>query len=284
MTFVAGAPAAANSTITASPTTLTADGVSPTTLTVTVKDALGNPVAGTAVTLSASGSSNFGSASGATNASGVFTTTLTSTLAQTETITATEGSAQETTNVTFVAGAPKSATSSITASPGSVTADGVSDTTLAVTVKDALGNPVAGTAVSLSASGSDNTFGSVSGTTNASGVFTTTLASTLAQSETVTATEGSAQETTTVTFAAGSPSATTSTITANPSTQTADGSATTTLTVTVEDAYGNALAGTAVTLSANGTDNTFGSVSGTTNASGVFTTTLASNFWRRRRP
>jgi hypothetical protein len=32
-------------------------------------------------------------------------------------------------------------------------------------------------------------------TTNASGVFTTTLASTLAQSETVTATEGSVQET-----------------------------------------------------------------------------------------
>jgi hypothetical protein len=41
--------------------------------------------------------------SGVTNASGVFTTTLASTLAQTETVTATEGSVQENTSVTFVA-------------------------------------------------------------------------------------------------------------------------------------------------------------------------------------
>jgi Bacterial Ig-like domain (group 1) len=53
--------------------------------------------------------------------------------------------------------------------PATVTANGTSATTLAVTVDDANGNPVAGTAVTLSASGSGNTFGSVSGTTNASG-------------------------------------------------------------------------------------------------------------------
>ena len=38
--------------------------------------------------------------------------------------------------------------------------------------------------------------------TNAEGVFTTTLASTLAQTETITASEGGVQETTSVTFAA----------------------------------------------------------------------------------
>ena len=277
VTFVAGPPAAADSTITASPTSLTADGVSATTLTVKVEDAQGNPVGGSAVTLSANGSDNaFGTTSGTTNANGVFATTLTSTVAQTETITATEGSAQETTNVTFVAGPPSSAKSTITASPASLRADGTSPTTLTVKVEDAQGNPVAGTAVTLSASGSDNTFGSISATTNANGVFTTTLASTLAQTETVTATEGSAQETTTVIFAAGAPSASTSTITANPTTETANGTAATTLTVTVEDAQGNPVGGSAVTLSASGSDNSFGSISGTTNASGVFTTTLAS--------
>jgi cytoskeletal protein CcmA (bactofilin family) len=201
---VVGPPSATESKITASPTSLTADGVSTTTLTVTARDAQGNPIAGTAVTLSANGSDNtFGpvGGSGTTNASGVFTTTLASTLAQTETITATEGSAQETTTVTFAAGPPSATTSIIAANPTTVRLDGTATTTLTVTVKDAQGNPVGGTAVTLTASGSDNTFLRVGGMTNASGVFTTTLASTLAQTETVTATEGSAQETTTVTFA-----------------------------------------------------------------------------------
>jgi hypothetical protein len=116
------------------------------------------------------------------------------------------------------AGTPSATTSSIVASPSTVAADGTSTTTLTVTVKDATGNALANTAVTLSGSGSNNTFGAVSGTTNASGVFTTTLASTLAQSETITATEGSVQETTAVKFVAGAPSATTSSIVASPST------------------------------------------------------------------
>src|SRR5450631_2064142 len=102
-------------------------------------------------------------------------------------------------------GQPSVQTSMLLASPTPVTANGTNYTTLIVTVEDANGNAVSGSAVTLSASGSDNTFGAISGTTNSSGVFTTTLASTLAQTEIVTATEGSVQETTPVTFAAGSP-------------------------------------------------------------------------------
>jgi hypothetical protein len=197
------APAAATSSIVVSSPTVIANGTSTTTLTVTVKDANGIAVAGTAVTLSGSGSSNnFGATSGTTDANGVFTTTLASTLAQTETITATEGSVHEQTSVTFVAGAPSAATSSLVASSPTVSADGTSTTTLTVTVKDVYGNAVAGTAVTLSASGSSNSFGALSGTTNANGVFTTTLASTLAQTETITATEGSVQEQTSVSFIA----------------------------------------------------------------------------------
>jgi hypothetical protein len=170
-------------------------------LTVKVKDANGNPVPGTAVTLSAGGSGNtFGLASGSTDANGVFTTTLASTVAQTETVSATEGIASETTQVSFAA-VPSASTSTITANPTIVRADGTATTTLTVTVKDAQGNPVAGTAVTLSANGFANSFGSVSGTSDSNGVFTTTLASALAQTETITATEGSAQETTTITFA-----------------------------------------------------------------------------------
>jgi hypothetical protein len=197
----AGPPSASRSTIAASTSGVTANGVATTTLTVTVEDANGNAVAGTAVTLSASGSGNiFGAISGTTDANGVFTTTLASTLAQSETITASEGSVQEQTSVTFVPGAVASTTSSIVSSLPTVMADGHSTTTLTVTVEDANGNAVAGTAVTLSASGSDNIFGSISGTTNANGVFTTTLASTLAQSETITATESGIQEQVSVNF------------------------------------------------------------------------------------
>ncbi len=171
---------------------------------------------------------------------------------------------------------PSSVNSTISASPTSVTANGVADTTLTVTVEDANGVALANTAVTLSASGTGNTFTPISGTTNASGVFTATLASTVAQTEAITATEGSAQETTSVTFVADTASATKSGIVASPTSVTANGVADTTLTVTVEDASGVALANTAVTLSASGTGNTFTPVSGTTNASGVFTATLAS--------
>ena len=87
-----------------------------------------------------------------------------------------------------------------------MTADGTSTTTLTVTVKDAHGIALAGIAVTLSGSGSANSFGAISGTTNASGVFTTTLASTLVQNETITATEGSVHEQTSVSFVAGAPS------------------------------------------------------------------------------
>jgi serralysin len=103
---------------------------------------------------------------------------------------------------TATAASPSAATSSIVASPSTVTADGTSTTTLTVSVKDATGNALANTAVTLSGSGSGNTFGAISGTTNANGVFTTTLASTLAQNETITATEGSVRETTAVKFVA----------------------------------------------------------------------------------
>ncbi len=78
---------------------------------------------------------------------------------------------------------------------------------------------LAGTAVTLSASGSGNTFAAITGITNASGVFTATLASTMAQTETITATEGSAQENTSVIFvaaSAGPPSPPTLSVTSDP--------------------------------------------------------------------
>jgi hypothetical protein len=110
-------PSASTSTIVVSPSTVKADGTSAATVTVTVEDALGNVLPGTAVTLSASGTGNtFGAITGTTDAHGVFTTTLTSTVPQVETITATEGGVHEQTGVDFVTGLE-----SVTASPASGT-------------------------------------------------------------------------------------------------------------------------------------------------------------------
>jgi adhesin/invasin len=277
VTILPGPPSAATSSLVTSKATVAADGTSQTTLTLTLEDAFGNRVAGTAVSLSASGSDNtFGAIAGVTDANGVFTTTLASTLAQTETVTAIEGGVQETATVTF-ATIPSAATSALVASPATVTANGVPQTTLTVTVEDAGGHPLAGTPVSLSANGSDNTFGAINGVTDANGVFTTTLASNLAQTEAVTATEFGVQESAAVTFAAAVPSSVTSTLVASPTTVTADGVSQTTLKVTIEDAGGHPLAGTAVSLLASGSDNAFGAAAGVTDANGVFTTTLASD-------
>ena len=62
--------------------------------------------------------------------------------------------------MTFNPGAPSATTSTLVASPGSVTADGVSTTTLTVTVEDAHGNLVPNAAVTLSSSGTGDVFGS----------------------------------------------------------------------------------------------------------------------------
>ena len=193
----------------------------------------------------------------------MFTTTLASTLAQTETVTASEGGVQETTSVTFRGRRAVGCDLDPGGQPrfGGGKRDGDHDA-------DGDGGGCQGQ--SAGQHGGDavglrrrtTAFGSISGVTNAEGVFTTTLASTLAQTETITASEGGVQETTSVSFVAGGPSAATSTLVASPGSVAANGTATTTLTVTVEDAKGNLLANTAVTLSASGADNSFGSISG----------------------
>lgn len=86
--ITAGSPSGSQSSVQASPATITAGGS--TDVTVTAEDAAGNPVSGASVSLSvAPGPGNFGSASLTTNSSGVATTTFTSTATGTQTIEAT---------------------------------------------------------------------------------------------------------------------------------------------------------------------------------------------------
>ncbi len=111
------------------------------------------------------------------------------------------GAAAESVLFDVTLGDLSSGTSTFLATPAnSVVADGVATSTLTLTAKDTGGNVLAGQAVALTVSGSGNTLGATSGTTDSSGVFTTTLSSTVAEAKTVTATVGGASLLTSVNF------------------------------------------------------------------------------------
>ncbi len=299
VSFVAGPASAAQSSLSASPSTAGLGGSI--TLLIALADAQGNPIAGQAFTLSADGTNNTFSASGATSgstlaattsATGIFIAQLSSSKAQSETISLTlagGGGPLLTSSVTF-SNTTLVLALSLSASPTQITADGATTTTLTAKVVDQNGSGVSNKTVSLSASGSGNTFthalssgSTVSGTTAADGTFIATLSSTHAATEVVTATQGALSASTAVTFIAGAPSVPNSTLTATPS-SVGVGSASA-LIVLLVDAKGNPVGGQSFTLSASGTGNTFsapgmtsgGALTGTTDARGIFLAQLTSS-------
>jgi hypothetical protein len=97
-------PASAQlSTFVAMPSAAPADGVTPSTLTLTLRDALGNPIAGKEVSMNVSGSSNaWEAAANATDATGVLVAQLRSTVAEPKIVTASVLGIELRTTVTFV--------------------------------------------------------------------------------------------------------------------------------------------------------------------------------------
>jgi adhesin/invasin len=175
--YVPGPVSAGKSTITRSPASITADGVSTSTITVRARDASGIPIAtgGANVTLQTS----LGSVSSATdNGDGSYAATLTSgTTAGSAKVTgAINGTPMTaTTAVTLTAGPPSAATTTINRSPSKIAADGVSTSTITVRANDQYGNVLktGGATVTL-----DTTAGSLSSVTdNGNGSYTATLTS-----------------------------------------------------------------------------------------------------------
>jgi len=86
-----GVVSAAQSTVLASPASVAANGASSSTITVTLKDAYNNPVAGKTVTLAKNGgSSTISAASGPSNAGGIVTFSVTDLVAESTVYTATD--------------------------------------------------------------------------------------------------------------------------------------------------------------------------------------------------
>ncbi|MBA9084868.1 acyl-CoA hydrolase [Fontibacillus solani] len=273
--FVPGAPSGATSTIAVANGSLVANGTSQTTITVKLKDAQGNALTsgGASVVIS----STLGTASAVTdNNNGTYTATLTApTTVGTATISASVGgnAIGGTSSVQFVPGAPSGATSTIAVANGSLTANGTSQTTITVKLKDAHGNALTsgGAAVVVS-----STLGTVSAVTdNNNGTYTATLtAPTTVGTATISASVGGnpIASTSSVQFVAGASSAANSTIEVGNAILTADGTSQTLITVKLKDTQGNALTSGGATVVVKSTLGTVSAV--TDNNNGTYTAML----------
>ena len=209
---------------------------------VKVTDAKGNPVSATAVTFAVTaGGGTLSVENATTGTDGTASSTLTlgiTTGANTVTATSTGLTGSPVTlNATGTAGAVSAGQSTVdTTTP--VVADGVATSTITITAKDQYDNLLQGKAVTLFSTGSDNTL-SAAANTDASGQTTGTLASTKAETKTVSATiDGVAiTDTASVVFNAGN--ADKMTLAASKTTLASGGGGTSTLTATIFDAFDN---------------------------------------------
>jgi adhesin/invasin len=164
---------AAKSLVVADPAQISASsGASTSTITVTARDAFENPIAGLAVTLSATGSGNaLTQPAGPTASDGTTTGTLSATIPGDRVVSAEVAgvAVTQTATVRVSAGTPVADKSSATAPGG--TAGQV--TTIQIHLKDAQGNPVEGRrdAISVAISGA-NTVNQVPVTEQGSGNYT----------------------------------------------------------------------------------------------------------------
>ena len=190
------------------------------------------------------------------------------------------------------AGPVDRAVSTVAASPSSVPANGSTTSTIMVTLKDASSKPVPGKSVTL-AGGTGNATITPAGaqTTDASGQVTFTVSSNTVETEVFTATDTTDSPTLVVidqtasvifqTVPVAEPvDAGKSTVVASPTSVPADGSSTSTITVTLKDASGLLVVGEDVTLantSGAGTPTISPSGSQTTNGNGQASFTVSSS-------
>jgi adhesin/invasin len=277
VTFTAGPATVANSNIVGT-SPVVADDVATSTITITLRDQFSNPVPGETPTFDATdtgGTNNYGACS-ATDASGVSTCTMRSTMAETKTLAIATPVVKADGSVIFTAGGASVANSTITGS-SPVVADGVAASTVTITLLDNFMNPIIGETPSFSATntGTTNGYGACSAT-NASGVSTCTLTSTRAETKILEITAPISKSDGTVIFEPGAPAVATSTISGTGPVE-ANGVATSTITITLLDAFSNPVPGVTPTFSATDTGSTNNpSACSVTDASGVSTCTLSS--------
>ncbi|HGY4723621.1 TPA: Ig-like domain-containing protein, partial [Citrobacter amalonaticus] len=198
--FMAGAPSASNSTLTAGASVITANGggVNGTSLlTLTLKDAKGNLVTGltdVAFTVAGVADTTLTAVTESPAGSGVYTATLSGTTAGTATVTASAGGAVLgglQAQVSLAADITTAAVRTVTETTGGAKADNASTNTLTATVEDANGNRVPNATVDWSVTTGIATLSSATSTTDGNGQAIITVKDTTAETATVTAKVGS---------------------------------------------------------------------------------------------
>ncbi|WP_028550060.1 invasin domain 3-containing protein [Paenibacillus sp. UNC451MF] len=270
--FVPGVASTARSTVTVGNASLTADGTSRTTVTVTLKDAQGNAltVGGSSVAIT----TTLGTVGPVTdNNNGTYTAMLTAPMiVGTATVSASIGGSAiaSTVTVQFVPGVASTSRSTVVVGNATLTADGVSQTTVTVKLNDAQGNAltVGGATVAIT-----TTLGTVGPVTdNNNGTYTATLT---APSTVGIATVGASvygselASTTAIQFLPGEVSAVHSTVTASDLVIRADGISKASIFVKLKDDYDHPLAGKRVSLQASGGHSVMADVYGWTDSMGL---------------
>lgn len=194
-TLTATGPASVlKTTLVAAPTKLSANGVATSTLTITLKDAGGRRLVATGGAVLTLDAPARGSYTGAPvdNGDGTFTATYVaplSTVGGTVTLSGKLGGVAITSKATITLTADLASTglSTVTADPGSLPVDGVSTSTITVTLKDALGNQLlhGGSSVTLSIGTSPGSV-TLHATDNGDGTYTGTYTTGGTKSATVT--------------------------------------------------------------------------------------------------
>jgi hypothetical protein len=239
VTFDPGAIDTTKSTVETDAPNVTTDGGAVATITVTLLDANSNPIPGQTVTLESTGTSDTITQPAVTDENGQATGTIASTKAETITITAMVGTTViGTVDVTFDPGAVAATNSTVLSDVPNVTTDSGAVATITVTLRDANNNLIPGQTVTLESDGSNNTITQPAAVTDANGQTTGTIASTKAETKTITAKVGeTVVGTVNVTFDPGV--AVSFKVTSLKDKLASNGKGTTTVSATIYDANGN---------------------------------------------
>ncbi|HFV2377347.1 inverse autotransporter adhesin IatC [Escherichia coli] len=224
-----------------------ADGSTANTLRVRVTDAFGNALDGQTVSVLADNGATV-APTVSTEPDGTVEISVTSQTAGLSTVTATINNSTLSQNVTFIADVRTAKIADLVVIKDGSVADGATANTLQVTVTDAFGNTLAGQTVSVLAGNGATVAPTVS--TEPDGTVEISVTSQTAGTSAVTATINSSSQSRNVTFIADIRTAKIASLEVMQDNAVADGATANTLRARVTDAFGNALAGQTVSVSA----------------------------------
>ena len=247
VTFVADVRTAKIASLEVTQDNSVADGAMANTLRVKVTDAFGNALNGQTVSVMADNGATV-APTVITEPDGTVEISVTSQTAGTSTVTASINNSSQSRNVTFIADVSTAQIADLVVSQDNAVADGATANTLQVRVTDAFGNALAGQTVSVLADNGATVAPVV--TTQPDGTVEISVTSQTAGSSAVTVSINSSSQSRDVTFIADVRTAKIADLVVTRDNSVADGAMANTLRARVTDAFGNALAGQTVSVSA----------------------------------